>query len=67
MDCCRSVWRVQGSLAVSRALGDQHLKRWVTAEPETRVLRIESECKFLLLGTDGLWDKVILLNIVDAV
>jgi len=29
-------WRVQGSLAVSRAIGDSHMKQWITAEPETR-------------------------------
>ncbi|KAI5382207.1 hypothetical protein KIW84_UN0081, partial [Lathyrus oleraceus] len=43
VDLCRGVWRIQGSLAVSRAIGDRHLKQWVTAEPETKVISIEPE------------------------
>ncbi|GFY83502.1 protein phosphatase 2C family protein [Actinidia rufa] len=30
VDCCRGVWRLQGSLAVSRGIGDRHLKQWVS-------------------------------------
>lgn len=58
VDLCRGVWRIQGSLAVSRAIGDRHLKQWVTAEPETKVIRIEPEHDLLILASDGLWDKV---------
>ncbi|RZC26295.1 putative protein phosphatase 2C 25 isoform B [Glycine soja] len=58
VDLCRGVWRIQGSLAVSRGIGDRHLKQWVTAEPETKVLRIEPEHDLLILASDGLWDKV---------
>lgn len=52
------MWRIQGSLAVSRGIGDSHLKRWVIAEPETKILTIEPECEFLILASDGLWEKV---------
>lgn len=55
---CRGVWRVQGSLAVSRGIGDRHLKQWVISEPETNVLLIKPEHEFLILASDGLWDKV---------
>ncbi|KAL6003356.1 hypothetical protein ACLOJK_023579 [Asimina triloba] len=58
VDCIRGVWRLQGSLAVSRGIGDSHLKQWVIAEPETKVLRIKPDCEFLILASDGLWDKV---------
>ena len=58
MDSCRGVWRIQGSLAVSRAIGDKHLKQWVIAEPETKILKIKPECEFLILASDGLWNKV---------
>lgn len=58
MDRCRGVWRIQGSLAVSRGIGDRNLKQWVTAEPETKSLKIKPECEFLILASDGLWDKV---------
>ncbi|KAK7300920.1 hypothetical protein RJT34_11773 [Clitoria ternatea] len=65
VDLCRGVWRIQGSLAVSRGIGDQHLKQWVTAEPETKVLRIEPEHDLLILASDGLWDKVSNQEAVD--
>ncbi|XP_058182705.1 probable protein phosphatase 2C 2 [Rhododendron vialii] len=67
VDCCRGVWRIQGSLAVSRGLGDQHLKNWVVAEPETKVVRLTPECEFLILASDGLWDKVSNQEAVDVV
>lgn len=58
MDCCNGVWRIQGSLAVSRGIGDRHLKRWIIAEPEIKVLRLKPESDILILASDGLWDKV---------
>ncbi|KAG6631207.1 hypothetical protein I3843_13G062500 [Carya illinoinensis] len=58
VDLCHGTWRIQGSLAVSRGIGDGHLKQWVTAEPDTKVLRITPEYEFLILASDGLWDKV---------
>ncbi|KAI3454488.1 hypothetical protein Pfo_011151 [Paulownia fortunei] len=58
VECRNGVWRVLGSLAVSRGIGDRYLKQWVTAEPETKVLRLEPEHEFLVLASDGLWDKV---------
>ncbi|KAE9606017.1 hypothetical protein Lal_00025418 [Lupinus albus] len=65
VDLCRGVWRIQGSLAVSRGIGDRHMKQWVTAEPETKVLRIETEHDLLILASDGLWDKVSNQEAVD--
>ncbi|KAH9701782.1 putative protein phosphatase 2C 25 [Citrus sinensis] len=59
VDLCHGTWRVQGSLAVSRALGDRHLKQWIIAEPETKIIRIKPEYEFLILASDGLWDKVL--------
>lgn len=63
------VWRVQGSLAVSRAFGDAGLKRWVVAEPAvTRVpLNAAAGCEFLVVASDGLWDKVGNQEAVDVV
>ncbi|RDX66186.1 putative protein phosphatase 2C 25, partial [Mucuna pruriens] len=58
VDMCRGVWRIQGSLAVSRGIGDRNLKQWVIAEPETKVLRIEPHHDLLILASDGLWEKV---------
>jgi serine/threonine protein phosphatase PrpC len=58
VDFCHGILRIQGSLAVSRGIGDAHLKKWVIAEPETQILSITSESEFLILASDGLWDKV---------
>ncbi|XP_047069781.1 probable protein phosphatase 2C 32 [Lolium rigidum] len=55
---CRGVWRVQGSLAVTRGIGDAHLKPWVVAEPETATVDVDDRCDLLILASDGLWDKV---------
>ncbi|MBA0854333.1 hypothetical protein Goshw_029220 [Gossypium schwendimanii] len=65
VDLCRGVWRIQGSLAVSRGIGDQHLKQWVISEPETKIIGIKPECEFLILASDGLWDKVSNQEAVD--
>ncbi|KAI8005978.1 putative protein phosphatase 2C 2 [Camellia lanceoleosa] len=67
VDCCNGVWRIHGSLAVSRAFGDRHLKQCVVAEPKTTLLRITPKCEFLILASDGLWDKVSIQEAVDVV
>uniref|UniRef100_A0A7N0UGS7 protein-serine/threonine phosphatase n=1 Tax=Kalanchoe fedtschenkoi TaxID=63787 RepID=A0A7N0UGS7_KALFE len=67
VDLCRGIWRIQGSLAVSRGIGDGSLKQWVLSEPETRVLKIKPDCEFLILASDGLWDKVDNQEAVDTV
>lgn len=61
------VWRVQDSLAVSRAFGDADMRPWVTCEPEVARLRLSPECAFLVLASDGLWSKVSNQEAVDAV
>lgn len=67
VDFCHGIWRIQGSLAVSRGIGDRHLKQWVTAEPETKIFRIKPEHEFLILASDGLWDKISNQEAVDTV
>ena len=52
------VARVNGLLAVSRALGDYYLKPFVTATPEITKREICSNDAFILLASDGLWDDV---------
>ncbi|KAG6578314.1 putative protein phosphatase 2C 2, partial [Cucurbita argyrosperma subsp. sororia] len=67
VECKNGVWRVQGSLAVSRAIGDVHLKEWVISEPEIRRLPLTPDCEFLIMASDGLWDKVNDQEAVDEV
>ncbi|VVA94416.1 unnamed protein product [Arabis nemorensis] len=63
----RGAWRVHGILAISRSIGDAHLKKWVVAEPETRILELEQDMEFLVLASDGLWDVVSNQEAVDTV
>ncbi|KAJ1627652.1 phosphatase 2C-like domain-containing protein [Pavlovales sp. CCMP2436] len=52
-------WRVAGDLAVSRAFGDRHLKRYgVCADPEITRFTVTPSDAYLLLASDGLWDVV---------
>lgn len=58
MEIHRGVWRVHGILSVSRSIGDAHLKDWVVAEPDTKILQLTSDMEFLVLASDGLWEEV---------
>ncbi|XP_010275017.1 PREDICTED: probable protein phosphatase 2C 74 [Nelumbo nucifera] len=64
--CRHGVWRAQGSLAVSRAFGDMHLKDWIISDPEIRKLCLTPDCEFLIMASDGLWDKVTNQEAVDV-
>ncbi|KAL4109919.1 hypothetical protein PRIC1_001613 [Phytophthora ramorum] len=54
------LWRVVGQLAVSRSLGDRHLRKYVTAEPSVfhSVLGERSSGAFLVVASDGLWETM---------
>lgn len=45
-------------LAVSRSIGDVHLKNWVVAEPDTKVVALSPDMEYLVLASDGLWEEV---------
>ncbi|KAK9843593.1 hypothetical protein WJX84_003590 [Apatococcus fuscideae] len=68
--------RVNGSLNLSRALGDMDYKQrrdispheqMVTAFPEVRSLELEAGDEFLLLACDGIWDVMTNQEAVDFV
>jgi protein phosphatase 1L len=50
--------RVQGSLAMSRALGDPLLKPLVTPEPRIAEGTLGRRCNSAIIACDGLWDVV---------
>jgi protein phosphatase 1L len=56
--------RVQGILAVSRALGDVGLKPFVTCEPRVVEGHLGMENDFVVLACDGVWD---VLNPQDVI
>ncbi|PRQ40169.1 putative protein-serine/threonine phosphatase [Rosa chinensis] len=63
----RGAWRVHGVLSVSRSIGDAHLKSWVLGEPETNVLQLTPDMDFVVLASDGLWEKVGNQEAIDMV
>ncbi|XP_020259591.1 probable protein phosphatase 2C 74 isoform X2 [Asparagus officinalis] len=67
VSCQNGVWRVQDSLAISRAIGDESLKKWISSEPETSKIHLTPDYEFLIIASDGLWDKVCNQEAVDIV
>ena len=59
--------RVNGLLAIPRAIGDYYMKPHVTDEPFTKQYTLSEEDKFLILGCDGVWDEVEDQKAVDIV
>ncbi|MCO5548087.1 hypothetical protein L7F22_001545 [Adiantum nelumboides] len=51
-------YRVGALLAVSRAIGDRYLKRYVISEPDVVCLERSEEDECLILASDGLWDVI---------
>lgn len=60
-------WRVQGVLAVSRAIGDVSLQPFVTCEPEIQIKDLQNEDSYLILASDGIWDVMTNSEAVDVV
>ncbi|KAJ9474490.1 Protein phosphatase 2C-like protein [Pseudozyma hubeiensis] len=68
--------RVNGNLALSRAIGDFEFKRSfelpveeqiVTAFPEVVEKALEADAEFLVLACDGIWDCLSSQDVVDIV
>lgn len=51
-------FRVNGRLAVSRAIGDHGFKDVVISDPDIVCLPLNGNEDFLLMACDGLWDFV---------
>lgn len=50
------IWRVNGNLAISRAIGDLRHFPYVISDPEIITYNINSHNKYILMASDGLWD-----------
>ena len=59
--------RVQGILAMTRALGDCALRPFVSCEPEVREIARSHEDRALVLATDGLWDVLSPMEVMAVV
>lgn len=68
--CVSGVWRVDGSISISRSFGDKHLKDkdLLTAEPEIKgPIPITKDHEFLIIATDGIWNVMSSQDAVDIV
>jgi serine/threonine protein phosphatase PrpC len=64
----RGIYRVNGNLALSRAVGDRSERPHVTAEPEIVAVPVQEEGdEFIILATDGLWDVLESNEAVDLI
>jgi protein phosphatase 1L len=54
----KTISRVNGMLAVSRALGDVFLQPFVSAEPQIHQIDLSENNRVIILACDGLWDVV---------
>ncbi|POM63519.1 Serine/threonine protein Kinase [Phytophthora palmivora] len=54
------LWRVVGQLAVSRSLGDRHLRKFVTAEPSIFHTQLDKRSSngLVVVASDGLWETM---------
>lgn len=59
--------RVNGVLAITRALGDCYMKNLVIGSPFTTATEITDEDEFLIIACDGLWDVCTDQQAVDMV
>lgn len=54
-----NTWRVgSAAIEVTRSIGDDDLKPYVTAEPEVAVCKLSGDDEFLVLASDGLWETM---------
>ena len=52
----RGCYRVNGNLALSRAVGDWAERPYVSSESEMDCIKLTKEDKFVIVASDGLWD-----------
>ncbi|MBY0110324.1 MAG: protein phosphatase 2C domain-containing protein [Candidatus Babeliaceae bacterium] len=59
--------RVNGQLAVSRALGDKALNPFVIPDPEITQRKLTHDDEFLILACDGVWDVIENQQAIDTI
>ena len=64
--CSSGVPRVNGILAVSRAFGNLALRDVVRPDPEIFERNLTPDDRFLVMGSDGVWDVVRNRDVLDA-
>ncbi|KAL6523309.1 hypothetical protein OROGR_016912 [Orobanche gracilis] len=61
-------WRIGlAALQVTRSIGDDDLKPFVTAEPEITEILLSAEDEYIVMASDGLWDVVSNADVVNII
>ncbi|KAH6832523.1 protein kinase family protein / protein phosphatase 2C family protein [Perilla frutescens var. hirtella] len=61
-------WRIgPAALQVTRSIGDDDLKPFVTAEPEITETSLSSEDEYIVMASDGLWDVISNADVVSII
>ncbi|XP_078482507.1 protein phosphatase 1F isoform X1 [Ciona intestinalis] len=60
-------WRVNGTVAVSRAIGDADHKPYISGEADTVTLPLDGDEEYLCLACDGFWDVFNGTNLINLV
>ena len=63
----QGVYRVNGNLSLSRAIGDVAEKPFICANPDIKITKMKDDDHFLICATDGLWDVFTSQEAVDYV
>ncbi|XP_078166396.1 putative protein phosphatase 2C 45 [Carex rostrata] len=63
----KGTWRINDKIAISRAFGDRHLKRFVIPDPDIVEEVIDESLEFIIIASDGLWDTLSNQEAVDIV
>jgi serine/threonine protein phosphatase PrpC len=61
------LYRVNGNLALSRAIGDRSERPAVSAKPDISVQVLTPDDDFMVLATDGLWDVMSTVDVVGFI
>eukprot|EP00551_Chaetoceros_affinis_P008251 CAMPEP_0203666888 /NCGR_PEP_ID=MMETSP0090-20130426/3828_1 /ASSEMBLY_ACC=CAM_ASM_001088 /TAXON_ID=426623 /ORGANISM="Chaetoceros affinis, Strain CCMP159" /LENGTH=129 /DNA_ID=CAMNT_0050530883 /DNA_START=141 /DNA_END=533 /DNA_ORIENTATION=+ len=60
------VYRINGNLALSRAIGDRSEKPLVSSQVDIQQIELDKERdEFVILASDGLWDVMSSQEVVD--
>ncbi len=62
------LYRINGNMALSRAVGDRSERPYVTADPDITVtpMNVEQD-EFIVVASDGLWDVISSEEVVDLI
>eukprot|EP01103_Thecamoeba_quadrilineata_P000314 TRINITY_DN10268_c0_g1_i1.p1 TRINITY_DN10268_c0_g1~~TRINITY_DN10268_c0_g1_i1.p1 ORF type:complete len:269 (-),score=38.50 TRINITY_DN10268_c0_g1_i1:58-864(-) len=59
--------RVNGMIAITRALGDHCMKSYIISEPHIEAVELNDDDTLLILACDGVWDVLSCQDAVDLV